>query len=113
VEGVGGWMVPITPEYFSNDLAADLRLPVIVIAHNRLGCLNHILLTVRCIQSAGLRCAGVVLNDLTKEVDTASTTNAEILQRCLTLPILPRFDSESDEIAPSLREMLPKIGQRL
>jgi dethiobiotin synthetase len=113
VEGVGGWMVPITPEYFSNDLAADLRLPVIVIAHNRLGCLNHILLTVRCIQSAGLRCAGVVLNDLTKEVDTASTTNAEILQRCLTLPILPRFDLESDEIAPSLREMLPEIGQHL
>ena len=57
VEGVGGWMVPITTEYFSSDLAADLQLPVIVVAHHRLGCLNHILLTVRSIQSAGLRCA--------------------------------------------------------
>ena len=28
VEGVGGWMVPITADYFSNDLAADLGLPV-------------------------------------------------------------------------------------
>jgi dethiobiotin synthetase len=113
VEGVGGWMVPITTEYFSNDLAADLRLPVIVVANNRLGCLNHILLTVRSIQSAGLRCAGVVLNDLAKADDAASTTNAEILQRCLTLPILPRFDPESDEIAPPLRQMLPEIEQRL
>ena len=28
--------------FFSNDFAADLRLPVIVITHERLGCLNHI-----------------------------------------------------------------------
>ena len=85
VEGVGGWIVPITTEYFSSDLAADLELPVIVVAHDRLGCLNHILLTVRSIQSAGLRCAGVVLNDLAKEGDAASATNAEILA---TLPAL-------------------------
>ena len=113
VEGVGGWMVPITTEYFSSDLAADLQLPVIVVAHNRLGCLNHILLTVRSIQSAGLRCAGTVLNGLAQEADTASTTNAEILQRCLPLPILPQFDPESDEIAPPLRQMLREIEQHL
>jgi len=113
VEGVGGWMVPITTEYFSNDLAADLRLPVIVVAHNRLGCLNHILLTVRSIQSAGLRCAGVVLNDFAPEADAAFTSNAEILPRCLPLPILPRFDLESDELAASLRQMLPEIGPHL
>ena len=88
VEGVGGWMVPITPGYFSNDLAADLRLPVLVVAENRLGCLNHILLTVRAIETAGLKCAGVVLNDLAQESDLAMATNAEILRSCLTLPIL-------------------------
>lgn len=53
-EGVGGWMVPITPGYFSNDLAADLRLPVLVVAENRLG-LNHILLTVRAIEGSSPR----------------------------------------------------------
>ena len=58
VEGVGGWMVPITPDYFSNHLAAELALPVIVVALNRLGCLNHVLLTARAIESAGLKCAG-------------------------------------------------------
>lgn len=113
VEGVGGWMVPITPEYFSNDLAADLQIPVIVVAHNRLGCLNHVLLTVRSIQSAGLRCAGVILNDLAGEAGAGPTTNAEILQRCLSLPILPRFDRESEEITAPLRQMLPEIGKKL
>ena len=46
VEGVGGWMVPITADYFSSHLAAELALPVMVVAQNRLGCLNHIFLTV-------------------------------------------------------------------
>jgi dethiobiotin synthetase len=46
---------------FSNDLATDLGLPVIVIAHNRPGCLDHILRRVRSIEAAGIACAGVIL----------------------------------------------------
>ena len=94
VEGVGGWMVPITADYFSSHLAAELALPVIVVAQNRLGCLNHILLTVRAIEAAGLRCAGVVLNDFRQESDVATTTNAEILRSCLPLPMATGFGSE-------------------
>ena len=109
VEGVGGWMVPITARYFSNDLAVDLRLPAIVVAENRLGCLNHIMLTVRAIESAGLKCAGVVLNDLAKESDLAMTTNAEILRSCLTLPILAGFDPAKAELDRRLRQMLPEF----
>ena len=100
---------PITARYFSNDLAVDLRLPVIVVAENRLGCLNHILLTVRAIESAGLKCAGVVLNDLAKESDLAMTTNAEILRSCLTLPILAGFDPAKAELDRRLRQMLPEF----
>jgi dethiobiotin synthetase len=37
VEGVGGWMVPIRPDYFMSDLAAEIRLPVLVVTQNRLG----------------------------------------------------------------------------
>jgi dethiobiotin synthetase len=113
VEGVGGWMVPITPDYFSSDLAAELRLPVIVVAQNRLGCLNHVLLTVRSIEAAALKCVGVVLNHLAETSEIAATTNAEILQRCLPLPILPRFDRDSADIAPSLRQMMPEISRLL
>ena len=102
-------MVPITTRYFSNDLAVDLRLPVIVVAENRLGCLNHILLTVRAIETAGLKCAGVVLNDLAKEPDLAMTTNAETLRSCLTLPVLACFDPAKAELDPHLRQMIPEI----
>jgi dethiobiotin synthetase len=41
VEAVGGWLVPIRPDYFVADLAVDMKLSVLVVAQNRLGCLNH------------------------------------------------------------------------
>ena len=62
VEGVGGWLVPIRRDFFVADLAALVNLPVVVVAMNRLGCLNHTILTVRSVVAHGLVCAGVVLN---------------------------------------------------
>lgn len=106
VEGVGGWVVPITIDYFSNDLAADLELPVIVVAHNRLGCLNHIFLTLRSVEAAGLKCAGIVLNDLGAAGDLASQTNADVLRSCLSCPIVEKFPAESAEIPAKLRATL-------
>ncbi|MDQ3117942.1 MAG: dethiobiotin synthase [Verrucomicrobiota bacterium] len=105
VEGVGGWMVPITPDYFSSHLAAELALPVVVVAQNRLGCLNHVLLTVRALEAAGLRCAGVVLNDFAQESDVAMLTNAEILRSCLAVPIVTGFGSDLEP----LLQMMPEI----
>jgi dethiobiotin synthetase len=45
IEGVGGWLVPIRSDYFVGDLAAAMKLPILVVAQNRLGCLNHAALT--------------------------------------------------------------------
>jgi dethiobiotin synthetase len=109
VEGVGGWMVPITSNYFTNDFAADLGLPVIVVAPNRLGCLNHILLTVRGITAGGLNCAGIVLTPVPKDEDAATATNAEVLRQCLKIPILGRFDCKRAAIDSEIRQMLPEI----
>lgn len=107
VEGVGGWIVPITRNYFSSDLAADLRLPVLVVAQNRLGCLNHTFLTVRSIAAAGLSCLGIVLNDQGAVADdVAMDTNASILRQCLTIPVIDKFDPESTEMPAKLDSIL-------
>lgn len=113
VEGVGGWMVPIKADYLSSDLARELGLPVVVIALNRLGCLNHSLLTVRAVESAGLPCAGVVLNQLAPDSEVATATNAEILRDCLPCPVLGRFERDQLEVPPSLVQMLPELGDLL
>jgi dethiobiotin synthetase len=91
VEGVGGWLVPITRDYFMSDLAAELGWPVIVVVANRLGALNHTLLTVRAIQAQGLTCAGVIINEPVPP--SSSTTlitsgNRLILETLLDVPVL-------------------------
>ena len=35
VEGTGGWLVPIRPDYFVSDLAVAMKLPVLVVAQSR------------------------------------------------------------------------------
>lgn len=88
VEGAGGWEVPLAPNYRISDLAADLQLPVILVAGNRLGALNHILLTVNAIRAKGLVCAGIILNQLEDEMDTAMITNKGVVEDLTGVPLL-------------------------
>ena len=106
VEGVGGWLVPIRADYFVSDLAADMKLPVLAVAQNRLGCLNHTALTVRSVLEHGLSCAGVVLNDVLGADDLATTTNAEVLHEILPVAILPALSEKMSELPPAWRELL-------
>ncbi len=104
VEGVGGWLVPIRADYFVGNLAVALKLPVIVVAKNRLGCLNHTLLTIRSVEAQGLMCTGLVLNNFGITADIASKTNPDVLQRCLSVPILADFRDDLSEIPYWLRK---------
>jgi dethiobiotin synthetase len=81
VEGAGGWLVPITDNETIADLAVRLSLPVVVVVANRLGCLNHTLLTLESIRARGLHCPGIILNHLEPHSDIAQRTNAQILAR--------------------------------
>ena len=87
VEGVGGWLVPIRSDYFVSDLAVEMSLPVLVVAQNRLGCLNHTMLTLRSIAEHGIRCLGVVLNGVPETSDIASMTNLDILRKIVDVPL--------------------------
>ena len=89
VEGVGGWRVPIARDYFISDLAAEFALPVAVVVANKLGALNHALLTIESIRARGLECAGVIFNHVTSAADDiAAITNRGMLEDILGVPIL-------------------------
>ncbi len=98
VEGVGGWEVPLLAGYRVSDFACDLGLPVIVVAGNRLGMLNHLLLTVDAIRAKGLRCAGVYLNQLGDELDTAMITNKGVVEDLCGVPLLDHLIHDQDFI---------------
>jgi dethiobiotin synthetase len=89
VEGIGGWLVPFRKNYFVSDLAAEFGLPVVVVVRNRLGALNHALLTVRAIQSAGLQCAGLILNNMDGIADDiVQATTRSMLEDISGVPVL-------------------------
>lgn len=101
VEGAGGWEVPLTPNLTMAGLAQRLGLPVVVVVNNKLGALNHTLLTVKAIQAAGLTCAGVLLNHTADERDAASISNRVVLSQLLEVPILAEIMHGEEVLADS------------
>ncbi len=75
VEGAGGIAVEMAEGFSYATLARDLSLPVLVVAGNRLGVLNHLRLTLRFLASEGIPLLGVVLNDAEPEDFPARETN--------------------------------------
>lgn len=88
VEGVGGWMVPLLPDFFVADLAAAMELPVIIVAENVLGALNHTLLTLESVQRRGIQCGGIVFNNRHTSDSIPAKSNRSILELLITVPIL-------------------------
>jgi dethiobiotin synthetase len=62
IEGAGGLLCPLSDRTTIADLAADLQAPLTIVAANRLGAINHTLLTVEVARSRGLTVTAVVLN---------------------------------------------------
>jgi dethiobiotin synthetase len=87
VEGAGGLLVPILRNYNFRDLSVDLNLEVILVAPNRLGVINHVLLSAESIANAALRLALLILNEVDPEPTLAAQTNPSILEELLNVPL--------------------------
>jgi dethiobiotin synthetase len=79
VEGAGGLLVPLTVRHTMHDMAVALALPILVVASNKLGAINHTALTVAVARERS-EVVGIVLNH-TQAVDgIAMQTNADALR---------------------------------
>jgi dethiobiotin synthetase len=88
VEGAGGLLVPIAGRITWAELAARLALPLLIVAANRLGTVNHCALTARAAATAGLRVHGFVLSQPTPQTDESAATNADTIASLTGLPVL-------------------------
>lgn len=103
VEGAGGFYSPIAEAALNADLAGGLGLPVLVVAADRLGTLNHTLLTVEALRMRGLTLAGPVLNQPHPTApDAEGMDNAADLERWLHCPVL-RLPHSTDADPPAWR----------
>ena len=92
VEGAGGLLVPITANVSYLDLFARWQLPLLLVAGNKLGVLNHVLLTVRAAEAAGVPVRAIVLTALSDHDATVSeATNFDALVTLLPHHTILRF----------------------
>ncbi len=92
VEGAGGLLVPITADCSYLDLFARWRLPLLLVAGNKLGVLNHVLLTVRAAEAAGVPVRAIVLTALSsRDATVAEATNYDALVSLLPNDTILRF----------------------
>lgn len=88
VEGAGGFYSPLAGDGLNADLAGRLGWPVLLVAANRLGCLNHTLLTLEAAERRNLDVFAVVLNSRDWTESRLETLNAEALRARLAIPLL-------------------------
>ncbi len=106
VEGAGGLMSPLGEDEYVADLAYDLGFPLIVVARNSLGTINHTLQTLIAAAAFrdGLPIAGIVLNNPAPPGgDRSTASNRRELAARAVPPILAEvawqaegFDAEVD-----------------
>jgi dethiobiotin synthetase len=118
IEGAGGLLTPYAPNLTIAELATRLRLPVILVARNALGTINHTALCAAELRRRKLQLLGIVL------VDTAARPhpqerNTELIAaitgvRPVRLPRLrtPAPEAAADALAPGARAGLRRLSRR-
>jgi dethiobiotin synthetase len=111
VEGIGGWLVPISHQQTMADVVRALELPVILVVNLKLGAINHALLTQAAIAASGCRLAGWVGNVLTGEIPEgyAEALHERLLAPCIG--VIPHgLDQASRSHALDVRLLLNAPG---
>ncbi len=111
VEGIGGALVPFSEKQFVIDIARELKLPVIVVAENKLGAINYTLLTLEALKKRRLKILGLIFNNLKKEKPWIVQDNPRVirtLSKCEVLGILPRAKTKK-----SLKKAFIPVGNKI
>ncbi|MFW6051735.1 MAG: dethiobiotin synthase [Myxococcota bacterium] len=115
VEGAGGLLVPLDATHTMADLAAEIGLPLLLVAHDALGVLSFTLTACEAARSRSLPLAAVVLTRHERQVpdDPSREANARILaERLHPVPVLtfPCCPDDDDALARAAAEAgLPEL----
>lgn len=111
VEGAGGLLVPINEGETMLDLIQALQLPVLLVARNYLGSINHSLLSIQALKYANIPLAGLIYSGANYR------DNIEIIEKISGIPPLVQLpeleavtpeaiDQLADEFGPAIRKAL-------
>jgi dethiobiotin synthetase len=120
IEGSGGLLAPLgesPPVYAAVDLIEKLECEVIIVARNRLGTINHTLLTFQSIRSRAASSRIVLMNH--RQQDSSSASNpaimAELLapSRVFLIPFLAGKPLESGHLKGAEKKIKKTLAQIL
>lgn len=105
IEGAGGVLAPITWEWNVTDLAQALGAKALVVASDRLGTINHTLLTLSVLELSGIPVLGVVLTapkvaDRSTGANAAAISRLSGIDRVVTAPRTDDLTAAADALAP-------------
>ena len=129
LEGAGGLLTPISETETMLDVCSLLDWPLVLVAPNRLGVVNHALLSLEAARGRGLGCRGFVMNTLSEPATPLEQTirddNSGIISRlggvpCLAaIPLLKELPSDDGlsrerawDILASILEPVLNAGRR-
>lgn len=80
VEGTGGALVPFTKKRLVIDIVRELDLPVVIVAGNKLGAINHTILTIEALRARKIKILGLIFNDMEKKNSPVLEDNPRIIE---------------------------------
>lgn len=98
VEGAGGLCCPLSNNSTVADLAVELKTPIIIVAANRLGVINHTMLTVEVARSRGISVAAVILNEVKPSNSDDQSRDSNIAQLRKWLPDVAVYRCEHNAV---------------
>jgi dethiobiotin synthetase len=118
VEGLGGLGSPVTFETTVADLAADWKLPIVLVVPVKLGAIGQVVANVALAERSGLTVKGIVRNCVTpcRDQDLENWANQDLIERLTGIQVLgtlPHLDSLENLEHHEKLEHLAKIASNL
>lgn len=115
VEGAGGLYSPLSDDGLNVDLACALAWPVLLVAPDRLGVINHVLLNALALKQRGLVLAAVILNHVEaagaqpQQMDNAADLRTYLDQPIIRFPHHPTAAEAHQCLTPLLPALWPEL----
>jgi dethiobiotin synthetase len=116
VEGAGGLLSPLGIGFNALTLIQEFKPEVLIAGRNRIGIINHALLTIACLESHRLHSWKFAL--MGGNQDPSSATNHETLMDCVDggserVHSIPEFDRFDETNAPAIAASCSPVLDRL
>lgn len=103
VEGAGGLLVPLNNDFLMIDLIQKLNLPALIVARNKLGVINHTLLTIEALKTRSIDILGVILSD------GINRDHKQAIERFSNVQVIAQLDSLESITPDMLRKKFDEL----